>query len=540
MANFPPKICDYCGKEFIPKSNHARYCKGPHYMKCPVCNKEYEVTNNDKLKFPPTACSYACRTILRTKTSLKRYGCTAPGNNPEARKKASDTMMKNLGVPYAMMSEEVHEKSKQILLEKYGVDNVGKNKEIRERRMKKERENHGGRLAFNTPESYAHRKETVLQRYGQEVFSIPEIREKIKKTMLEKYGAEYMMQVPEFKAKQQESIFQHYGVRSAFASPEIQKKVEQTMLERYGVTNPAYSEELMKKAEQTMLERYGKCARISKLNLKFKEFLEENNIHAESEHFILGKWFDFCIPDQQILIEINPTYTHNILGNHWGAGVTRDYHIAKTNLAREHGFRCIHIWDWDNWDSILDLIQPHIKIPARKCKVFKLYTNIAESFLEKNSIYDVGYNNLVCFGIVYEDQLIQVMTFGRPKDKNYTVEISNICSKKGITVVGGVSRLFRAALQYIEPNSVIVYNDTSKFTGNIYGILGMNHVRHDPPKEIWSKGTEKISAEVLHKKGFNSLFHVNKEIESNDKAMIESYWLPIYDCGYDVYEYVKK
>lgn len=506
-------------------------------MICPVCGKEYEVTNNDKLKFPPTACSYECRTVLRTQTSLKKYGCIAPGNNPEARKKASETMMKNLGVPYAMMSQEVQHKSKETLVKKYGVDNVGKNSEIRERRMQTERRNHGGLLAFNTPESYAHRKETVLQRYGQEVFNVPEIREKIRKTMLDQYGAEHMMQVPELKAKQQESVFQHYGVKSAFSSPEVRKKSEKTMMERYGVANPAYSEELMKKAEQTMMERYGRCTRISKVNMRFQKFLEDNRIQAQSEHFLYGKWYDFCLEDQKVFIEINPTYTHNIIGNHWGAGVPLEYHLAKTNLAKENGYKCIHVWDWDDWNKILYMIMPRYRIFARNCKVFKIYSDVAKEFLIENDIEGPGDNNLICFGLVYQDTLVQIITFGKPKDKRYSVELSKLCSKANYEIIGGASRLFKYALDYIEPRNIVAYNDLSKFSGNIYEILGMQLVKHTSPQEIWSKGDKKISREFLHKKGFNTIFNREGYIESNDRAMIENFWLPIYDCGQAVYEF---
>lgn len=89
------KICAFCGKEFIPNSSFQKYCKGPHYRICPICGKEYLEDNSENLKRPPVACSYKCRAEKTKRTSLQRYGITAPGNTSEARKKAEDTRKLN-------------------------------------------------------------------------------------------------------------------------------------------------------------------------------------------------------------------------------------------------------------------------------------------------------------------------------------------------------------------------------------------------------------------------------------------------------------
>jgi len=540
--NLTARKCAYCGEEFQPKSHNQIYCKNKHYMNCPVCGKQYEVKNNDKLKFPPTACSYECRTVLRTQTSLKKYGCIAPGNNPEARKKASETMMKNLGVPYAMMSSEVQEKSRQTLLEKYGVDNIGKHEPTMKKRMETERKNHGGILAFNTEESYKHRKETVMKRFGCEVFAHPEIREKIKRTMIERYGEEHNLRVPELKKRHEESLFKHYGVRCAFQSPIIKEKSKQTMIERYGVENAAYSEELMKKAEQTMIERYGKSARISKINEQFKELLISNNIEFEQEHLLIGKWYDFFISDQNVFIEIDPTYTHNTYGNHWNCKLPFDYHIAKSNLAKEHGYRCIHVFDWDDWDKVIQLVAPRNKISARKCKIFNIYDNICKDFLNNYSLNTSYDEKSISLGLIYDQELVQVMVLSRPVyNRKYSIELTHLCTKKGYEVVGGASKLFNWAVKYLEIDNVIAYCDLSKFQGNVYNHLGMNHMYDTRPDRRWSKEKDTISDDRFMRLGYRKLFHKDVESDlSDEELMIKDFWLPIYDCGQAVYEWRSK
>ena len=69
MSKLKPKICAFCGKEFIPRSNNQRYCKGPHYRICPICGKEYLEDNVENLKRPPVACSYECR-VKRTRGKI--------------------------------------------------------------------------------------------------------------------------------------------------------------------------------------------------------------------------------------------------------------------------------------------------------------------------------------------------------------------------------------------------------------------------------------------------------------------------------------
>lgn len=128
------KYCEFCFQPFVPNSPHQRYCKRIHTRKCPVCREEYIEDNVENLKRPPVACSYECRKILRRKTSLERYGVTAPGNSPQARQKAQETMRMRYGVNYAMMNEELRAKQKQTCMNRYGVDNVAKVPEILERR----------------------------------------------------------------------------------------------------------------------------------------------------------------------------------------------------------------------------------------------------------------------------------------------------------------------------------------------------------------------------------------------------------------------
>lgn len=330
--------CKFCGKTFMPKTNNQLYCEGPHFMKCPICDKQYQVNNNNKLKYLPTACSYKCRTIKRTETSLEKYGCIAPGNNPEARKKASETMMKNFGVPYAMMSPEIKKKSKETLLKKYDVDNIMKSKEF--------------------------------------------------------------------------------------------------------------------------AKKYRKSKQIKKSS--------ENK-------------------SNRILIPI------------------------------EH------------------------RIYARNCKLFVLYQEYAQEFLNQYSIYPVDNEKKLHLGLLYQNELIQIMSFREYKEnKKYDYELVHLCTKPGYQIIGGASKLFYFATHQYEMNNIVAFCDLSKFQGNVFEKIGMHKVKNIPPVKYWSMDDICIPHSAIDKKFILDMFGIKLKSKSDiEDIMMDSLWIPIYDCGHTIFEYIK-
>ena len=57
-----------------------------------------------------------------------------------------------------------------------------------------------------------------------------------------------------------------------------------------------------------------------------------------------------------------------------------------------------------------------------------------------------------------------------------------------------------------------------------------------PPQEVWSKGKEYITANLLRARGYDQLFGTQYgKGSSNEELMLKSGWLPVYDCGQYVY-----
>lgn len=444
------KYCKFCGKEFEPLSNRQEYCKGPHIRTCPVCGCNYEETNVENLKRPPKACSYKCRAAKTQKTSLSRYGCKAPGNNPEAREEARLTCLKNNGVEYAMQSDEIKEKSKNTLIDRYGVDNAGKSAEVISKRMKTNRERYGDVMPFNRPECY----------------------EKQHSIMMKKYGVPYGSMTP------------------------------------------------------NAIKQNG---HISKLNLRIKSKIESLGFTVELEKYLDGKMYDLFIPDRNILIEVDPTYTHNSIGNHWApSGLDKYYHKNKTKLAVKNGFSCIHVFDWDNQDILLPAIFPTKEIDGSSLRVYRLTTKATNEFLSKNHYRGSHRGQLLCLGLVKDDTIYQVMTFGKPTySKDHSIQLYRMCSKIGYEVIDGYDILSKFASELGLCN-IITYSDLAKFDGTEFEKIGMKFVRQSPPRKIWSKGLDYINS---------TLIVSGRSPYCSEELMLKDGWLPVYDCGQAVYEF---
>ena len=307
------------------------------------------------------------------------------------------------------------------------------------------------------------------------------------------------------------------------------------------------------KTIKTNLQKYGveSCYQLPQCRLKgndskpnklFAQLLDQNNIKYEREFPINNRSFDFKV--NNILIEINPSMTHNsTYGIYDNEPLPYDYHFNKSILAKEHNYRCIHIWDWDNIDKILALLKEKKTIYARKCVIKIIDKTTLDTFLNDNHIQNTCKKQEIRLGLFNNDELIQVMTFGKPRyNKNYTYELLRLCSASSYLIVGGSQKLFKYFLDTYNPDSIISYCDNSKFTGEIYLKLHFKLLNYGIPTKHWYniKTKQHITDNFLRQRGFDQLFNTNYgKGMSNEKLMLEHNFIEIYDCGQSVYVYNK-
>lgn len=329
--------------------------------------------------------------------------------------------------------------------------------------------------------------------------------------------------------------------------------IKKTLKEKYGVENANHIPGVSEKREQTCQEKYGaKCVLISKHcysefkndskpNREFAKLLEEKGIEFEREFPLENRAFDFKIDKN--LVEINPYATHN---STWGIigreGKDRLYHKEKSDLAAKYGYSCLHVWDWDDREKVLELLQPRVPVYARKCELREIEQREANIFLRKYHLQGVAKMQKVCLGLYLGDDLVEVMTFGPPRfNKKFEWELIRLCTKTGIRVLGGSQRLWKYFLKTHNPESVISYCDRSKFSGKIYGDLGFTLRAAGMPSRHWYSPElgKHVTDNGLRLRGFDLLmgktYGTYGKGTVNDDLMREHGFVEIWDAGQAVW-----
>ena len=477
------KICPICNAEFETNSPQKIYCNNVHHLPCPICGKPVEKKDNDFSK-PPKCCSTKCRHELRRRNMPKKK-CIVCG----------EEFIPKSGV--GLICDRKHYRNCEI---------CGKRFELSIRMI------HDGITTCSPECREAKTKRNNLKKYGTEFPMQNEtVKQHFRDSMKAKYGVEHALQYDSFKQKQQVSAIH-------------------TNMENNGVPYACMLPQC--------IEAQGNI--VSNINKHVGDKIKElTGLHYSFETRIQNYSYDICIEDIKTLIEINPSYTHSVVPNHWGQSRNKTYHLDKTRIAREHGYRCIHVFDWDDVNKIIETLQPKKSVYARNCRLYKLTKQATDEFLNRYHLQGTCRGQLLCLGLVYENEILQVMTFGKSRyDKSHTAELLRLCTKAGYRVLGGASKLFKFATQYYCLDDIISYCDLSKFDGSVYEKLGMTKIRITPPQEVWSNGTRKITANLLRSRGYDQLFGTDYgKGPSNEQLMLENGWVPVYDCGQAVYEY---
>lgn len=486
--------CVICGDEFYSNIKGAKTCKKEHHRICKVCGKDFIVDRSDIRN----TCKGEC-------TNIAKYGVASTNSLQSTKDKKVATNLERYGVENISQSPEYRERMKQTWLEKYGVDNPNK-----------------------CPEIHAKIQQTNLKKYGcKEPLGDSNVRALIDAINMERYGTIYPMQTKEIRTKQNATMQERYGVDNCMQLEWVQKKLEESLMNKYGVPHAVF------------INNNENMPIISGINRNFAARLDELHIEYQFEKRIHNRSYDLFIPSLATVIEINPTITHNSHMTIFKQGrvLPSSYHKQKTLLAKENGFRCINIFDWDNWEIILQLIKPKERIYARNCKLQKVDQLTANQFTANNHLQGSCNGQIENYGLYYEGELIEIMTFGQPRyNKNYQWELLRLCTISDKEVVGGASKLFKAFTSNHVNESIISYCDLSKFSGSVYEKIGMKLHHISEPAKIWSKDDRYITDNLLRQRGYDQLFGTSYgKGTSNEELMLASNWLPVYDCGQAAY-----
>lgn len=383
------------------------------------------------------------------------------------------------------------------------------------------------------------------EKYGvSNVSSLNTVKEKKKTTTVEHYGVDNIFKDTEYI---KDCYHKKLGVSHPMKLKTIKEKVSDTYEERTGYRHPNQNPEVQSRMKEDMLRKYGveygvqlpTCVLhggMSKPEKKFADLLDEHAINYTREFPLKGLRYDFKVDD--ILVEINPFATHN---STWGIyhcdPKSRTYHQGKTKLAEENGYRCIHIFDWDDIEKVVKLFYERKRVYGRKCEVKEITPYVASDFCQLHHLQNYAKSS-INIGLYYEDELVSVMTFGKPRyNKNYEWELVRYCSS--YNVVGGAEKLFSYFVKHYNPSSVISYCDRAKFTGDTYIKLGFKLKTWNTPSKHWYKENcdkSHITDNLLRQRGYDQLFNANYgKGTSNEQLMIDAGYVEMYDCGQSTY-----
>ena len=438
--------CAFCGKEFelgrhqkarLKEDKYAVFCcsnlcsnrlkaknnTGKHrknsissqiiYFNCNYCGKEFELSRGQKQKY------------LKD-NSIKLYCSTACRNRANAIKNTLQRPIVNCahcGKEFKLSDDQLTEYNKD-----------------------------------NTKKFYCSRSCIASDHLVKKVNY--EKRANTMKTLLE--DKEY---VKDRTMRTQQTNLEKYGVINVLQLDENQKRARQSKLEKYGDENYNNRE----KSAKTYYEHYGKgghyTPKISKINKKLSNLFECDTFN-----------YNYDLKKGNILIEIDPTFTHNCCENKlyekYG-GLSIDYHYKKSYVANEVGFNCIHVFDWDDIDKIKYLLQDKQTLYARNLELKEVSVEDTVEFLNKYHLQDSCKGQSIRLGLYKEEELVEVMTFGIPRyNKNYEWELLRLCTKAEYKVVGGAERLFKHFIEKYEPEIFDYFYFVVKSRGGNHATIG--------------------------------------------------------------------
>ena len=535
----PQKLtCQHCGREYLWEDK-GNWNENNEQVKLCGKNSSNFVVNSKKY------CCYECGKADRRekvrKTNLERYGNENAMKSEAVKNRLKDSLR---NIPIEKKEEYV---KKRVETRRQKIDEISQNISLG---LKKAHQERGQEIREKT-------RQTCLKRYGvTSTNKLESMKEKSRDTCLKKYGTDYAIQNKEMREKIEKTNLEKYGTKIASCNKEIANKI------RTKLTTKSEEERkiIQKKIRQTNLEKYGveyfcltdkarnglTC--ISKPNKRFQATLKKHDIDSELEFSLVKYAYDLKIND--VLIEINPTITHNSsremnIGNYFVKPKSPTYHQEKSLFALENGYFCLHIWDWDDEDKIIETLKPKKPLYARSLIIKEPSYEESGLFLEKYHLQGSCYGQEIRLGLYNGDELIQIMTFGKPRyNQNYEHELLRLCTKAGYSVVGGSERLFNHFLTIYNPKSIISYCDNSKFKGDVYKKLGMELKSYGKPSKHWFNPFtfRHITDNLLRQRGYSQLHNdkIHKKGESNELLMLEAGYLEIYDCGQSTYIWNKE
>lgn len=458
---------------------------------CRIVPVNWSIKNKQYSRFCSSKCAHSHDSVKKKTqdTCLKRYGAVSNLSTEYNKQKQRETCLKKYGVENYAKSAKFKQKYKETCIEKYGVDNVSKSSLIKEKINKSHQEKYNRKRA-----SQSHLSSEIINK---------------------KNDREYM-------------LYLYKDLKMPLTEIAKQLKVNHSQLCVHFKNNLDID-----------ISRHNVSWPETEIYQFVRQFADDA---VQSDRSIISpKELDIVIPSRKIAIE------YNGLAWHGEANGKKDkhYHLNKTNLANQKGYRLIHIFS-NEWETQKDLVKSRLKnllgksqkIAARKCKIQSVDKKTAQQFLTANHIQGSCFHK-TAYGLYYDNELVNLMTFGRSRfNKNYDQELLRYANKQGFTIQGGASKLFKHFLKNHSTTSVISYCDLRWNTGKLYENLGFEFIKNTDPNYWYVVNNKFLENRVKYQK--HKLPDILESFDSNLtewENMITNGYDRVWDCGNGVWVY---
>jgi len=380
---------------------------------------------------------------------------------------------------------------------------------------------------------------------------------------------EHTVSHPEENSYIRKRIYQDEELITCAICGEKMKVLSNTHLSQHNITSPEYK--LKYNSKTVCPETSTKLSKIttnsnknstfkktSKPENEIKDFLINNGIEiSQSKRKELdGLEIDLINIENKIGIEFNGNLYHSeIYGKK-----TFNYHLNKTEIANENGYKLIHIFE-DEWETKKDIVKNkllHIfnkqnseKIHARKCIIHEnINSDIKSEFLEKNHIQGND-KSIIILGAYYNNELVALMTFDNKRNLNREAnhnennyELKRFCIKNNYQITGIAAKLLSHFIKAYSPERIISFADrrwTLDKNDNLYTKLGFTLIEIlKPDYTYYCSKVDRFKRH--HKFGFGKssikerfpyVYNFNK---TEWEMMQELGYDRIWDCGKFKYE----
>ena len=518
-------------------------------------------------------------------TCMARYNSSTFIHSNEGSALYQEVSKERFGASNFFGSEQGKMAAKKGMMEKYGVDNYSKLDAEKQRRDREERAKYNGQRWVTTEEFKQKSRATQFARYGTWYSVSAEGRAAYREIMMERYGVPEYFQSEAFKETMRinrannikmQSIAVGYDTKTADVPADTKPVSDNTAIDK--ATIISHTKETLEKYDCVFIHsgndlnvtyRCNRCGHTVTMDAgflvwrnmygmtpcticvpvpdeassvsdeeksldSFVKGLGVSTTHYERD-FIGRLGADIVVDDAKLIIEYD--------GLFWHCDLYRDryYHIRKTLMANEKGYRLIHVFS-DEWVRHPDLVKNRIAnalgkwdvysgkvIDAKDCVLRYITDHTDVKFLEENSLEPARPYNYV-YGLYHEKSLVAAM-YIMTGERGDVVTLQHYCTRKDLKVNGGARRIFKAFCDS-RPNVEMfeMYSDVRWDDGNTFHEEGFKCVAMTEPECFAVKGNRRIP--INAESGMN-----NGDILNGNVRMGKSRNY-IYDCGQ--YRYVWK